>query len=98
MYAVAKAASAKHERSEQFKQIGSEFVEAVFGDEELDDDTAFLVKKYYHDVQYDAIRNLILDEGIRLDGRDARTVRPIWSEVDYLQGAHGSEVFTRGET
>ncbi|MFB2119567.1 polyribonucleotide nucleotidyltransferase [Parapedobacter sp. 2B3] len=98
VYAVAKSASAKHERSEQFKQIGSAFVEAAFGDAELDDDTAFLVKKYYHEVQYDAIRNLILDEGIRLDGRDVRTVRPIWSEVDYLPAAHGSAVFTRGET
>lgn len=98
VYAVAKSASAKHERSEQFKQIGEAFVEAAFGEEELDDDTAFLVKKYYHDVQYEAIRNLILDEGIRLDGRDARTVRPIWSEVDYLPAAHGSAVFTRGET
>lgn len=98
VYAVAKSASAKHERSEQFKQIGEAFVETAFGEEELDDDTAFLVKKYYHDVQYEAIRNLILNEGIRLDGRDARTVRPIWSEVDYLPAAHGSAVFTRGET
>lgn len=98
VYAVAKAASAKHERSEQFKQIGATFVEATFGEEEIDDDTAFLIKKYYHDVQYEAVRNLILDEGIRLDGRDARTVRPIWSEVDYLPAAHGSAVFTRGET
>ncbi len=98
VYAVAKAASAKHERSEQFKQIGAAFVEATFGEEEIDDDTAFLIKKYYHDVQYDAVRNLILDEGMRLDGRDVRTVRPIWSEVDYLPAAHGSAVFTRGET
>lgn len=98
VYAVAKSGSAKHERSEQFKQIGEAFVEATFGEEELDEDTTFLVKKYYHDVQYEAIRNLILDEGIRLDGRDARTVRPIWSEVDYLPAAHGSAVFTRGET
>ncbi|GGH02877.1 polyribonucleotide nucleotidyltransferase [Parapedobacter pyrenivorans] len=98
VYAVAKAASAKHERSEQFKQIGSEFVSAAYGEEEINDDTAFLIKKYYHDVQYEAIRNLILNEGIRLDGRDSRTVRPIWSEVDYLPAAHGSAVFTRGET
>ncbi len=98
VYAVAKAASAKHERSEQFKQIGEAFVEAAFGEAEIDDDTAFLIKKYYHDVQYEAVRNLILNEGIRLDGRDVRTVRPIWSEVDYLPAAHGSAVFTRGET
>ncbi len=98
VYAVAKSASAKHERSEQFKQIGAAFVESAFGEAEIDADTAFLIKKYYHDVQYDAVRNLILDEGIRLDGRDVRTVRPIWSEVDYLPAAHGSAVFTRGET
>jgi len=100
VYAVAKAASAKHERSEQFRKIGEEFVESLLGlsEEEIDEDTAFLIKKYYHDVQYEAVRNLILNEGIRLDGRDARTVRPIWSEVDYLPAAHGSAVFTRGET
>ncbi|WP_353196404.1 polyribonucleotide nucleotidyltransferase [Parapedobacter defluvii] len=98
VYAVAKAASAKHERSELFKQIGEAFIEATFSEEEIDDDTAFLIKKYYHDVQYEAVRNLILNEGIRLDGRDVRTVRPIWSEVDYLPAAHGSAVFTRGET
>lgn len=96
VYQVAKSASAKHERSEQFKQIGEAFIETL--GEELDDDTAFLVKKYYHDVQYEAVRNLILNEGIRLDGRDSRTVRPIWCEVDYLPAAHGSAVFTRGET
>jgi len=66
--------------------------------EGIDDVTGFLSKKYFHDVQYDAIRNLVLDEGIRLDGRDVRTVRPIWSEVGYLPAAHGSAVFTRGET
>jgi len=98
VYAVAKSASAKHERSEQFKQIGEAFVEEAFGEEEIDEETAFLVKKYYHDVQYEAVRNLILNEGIRLDGRDVRTVRPIWSEVDYLPAAHGSALFTRGET
>ena len=49
-------------------------------------------------MQYDAIRNLVLHEAIRLDGRDARTVRPIWSEVGYLPSAHGSAIFTRGET
>src|SRR5690606_36039541 len=89
VYAIAKSGSTKHERTEQFF--------ATLG-EEIDEETAFLAKKYYHDVQYDAVRNLVLDEGIRLDGRDVRTVRPIWSEVDYLPAAHGSAVFTRGET
>ncbi|WP_257666075.1 polyribonucleotide nucleotidyltransferase [Parapedobacter tibetensis] len=96
VYAVAKSASAKHDRSEEFSQIAAEF--ALTLGEEIDEETAFLFKKYFHDVQYDAVRNLVLDEGIRLDGRDARTVRPIWSEVDYLPAAHGSAVFTRGET
>src|SRR5690606_31732439 len=71
VYAVAKSGSTKHERTEQFATIGDAFF-ATLG-EEIDDETAFLAKKYYHDVQYDAVRNLVLDEGIRLDGRDART-------------------------
>lgn len=96
VYAVAKSSLPKHERSEQFTQIGESF--AVTLGEEIDEDTAFLFKKYFHDVQSDAVRNLVLDEGKRLDGRDARTVRPIWSEVNYLPAAHGSAVFTRGET
>ncbi|MFD2599906.1 polyribonucleotide nucleotidyltransferase [Sphingobacterium corticis] len=96
VYAVAKSGSSKHDRSEQFSAIGGAFFETL--GEEIDADTAFLAKKYFHDVQYDAVRNLLLDEGIRLDGRNSRTVRPIWTEVDYLPAAHGSAVFTRGET
>ena len=96
VYAIAKSASAKHDRSENFAKIAEEYRATM--PEGLDDDTAFLFKKYFHDVQYDAVRNLVLDEGMRLDGRDVRTVRPIWSEVDYLPAAHGSAVFTRGET
>lgn len=97
IYEVAKSGSTKHERSEKFAAIGEEFF-SKFDEDTLDDDTKFLMKKYFHDVQYDAVRNLVLDEGIRLDGRNVRTVRPIWSEVDYLPAAHGSAVFTRGET
>ena len=96
VYAIAKSGSTKHERGEKFAEIGEEFFVTL--GEEIDDDTKFLAKKYFHDVQYDAVRNLVLDEGIRLDGRDVRTVRPIWSEVNYLPAAHGSAVFTRGET
>ena len=96
VYAIAKSASAKHDRSENFAKIAEEYRATM--PEELDDDAAFLFKKYFHDVQYDAVRNLVLDEGIRLDGRNVRTVRPIWSEIDYLPAAHGSAVFTRGET
>ncbi|MFB5946919.1 polyribonucleotide nucleotidyltransferase [Albibacterium profundi] len=94
VYEVAKSGLSKKERSSKFKEIEAEFLT----DEEMDDDTIFLTKKYFHDVQSDAVRNLVLNEGIRLDGRNTRTVRPIWSEVDYLPAAHGSAVFTRGET
>ncbi len=96
VYAIAKSGSSKHERSAKFSEIEAAFIASL--GEGIDDVTKFLAKKYFHDVQYDAVRNLILDEGIRLDGRDSRTVRPIWSEVGYLPAAHGSAVFTRGET
>lgn len=96
VYEIAKSNIAKKERGNAFGAILMDFI-ATLG-EDLDDVTGFLAKKYFHDVQYDAIRNLVLDEGIRLDGRDVRTVRPIWSEVGYLPAAHGSAVFTRGET
>jgi len=96
VYAIAKSNSSKHERSAKFSEVITEFI-AELG-ESIDDTTTYLAKKYYHDVQYDAIRNLVLDEGIRLDGRDSRTVRPIWSEISYLPSAHGSAIFTRGET
>jgi len=93
VYEIAKLGLSKHERSTKFKEIQQEFLT-----EDLDDDAIFLTKKYFHDVQSAAVRNLVLNEGIRLDGRDSRTVRPIWSEVNYLPAAHGSAVFTRGET
>lgn len=96
VYEVAKSGSSKKERSEKFADIAEAF--ALTLGEDADEETVFLTKKYFHDVQYDAVRNLILNEGIRLDGRDVRTVRPIWSEVDYLPAAHGSAIFTRGET
>ncbi|MBC7567707.1 MAG: polyribonucleotide nucleotidyltransferase [Pedobacter sp.] len=96
VYAIAKSNTGKSERGNAFGAVLMDFI-ATLG-EDIDDVTGFLSKKYFHDVQYDAIRNLVLDEGIRLDGRDARTVRPIWSEVGYLPTAHGSAVFTRGET
>ena len=96
VYAIAKSKSSKHERNDKFSEVINEFILEL--GEGVDDTTIYLSKKYFHDVQYDAIRNLILDEGIRLDGRDSRTVRPIWSEVGYLPSAHGSSIFTRGET
>ncbi len=95
VYAIAAEASAKEERASKFKAVRDEFIETLG---EIDDVTKFLAKKYYHDVEYDAIRNLVLDEGKRLDGRGTKQIRPIWSEVGYLPSAHGSAVFTRGET
>jgi polyribonucleotide nucleotidyltransferase len=95
VYAIAGAASAKEERTAKFKEVRDAYI-ATLG--EIDDVTKSLAKKYYHDVEYDAIRNLVLDEGKRLDGRTTTQIRPIWSEVGYLPSAHGSAVFTRGET
>ncbi len=95
VYAIASSASAKDERGAKFKEVRDTYI-ATLG--EIDDITKGLAKKYYHDVEYDAIRNLVLDEGKRLDGRTTTQIRPIWSEVGYLPSAHGSAVFTRGET
>jgi polyribonucleotide nucleotidyltransferase len=95
VYAIASAASAKEERSAKFKEVRDAYIETLG---EIDDITKGLAKKYYHDVEYDAIRNLVLDEGKRLDGRTTTQIRPIWSEVGYLPSAHGSAIFTRGET
>jgi polyribonucleotide nucleotidyltransferase len=96
VYVIAGSASAKHERSEKFAAVIEAFI-ATLG-EEADAVTKSLAKKYFHDVEYDAIRNLVLDEGKRLDGRSTRQIRPIWSEIGYLPSAHGSAIFTRGET
>jgi len=95
-YAVAASASGKDDRSADFKQIRDEFIASL--GENPDAIQVHLAKKYFHDVQYDAVRNLVLNEGKRLDGRTTTQIRPIWSEVGYLPAAHGSAVFTRGET
>ena len=96
-YAVAKAGCAdKHWRQDSFDAICDEYIESL--PEEERDEKAPLVKRYYHDVERDAVRRCILDEGIRLDGRKTTEIRPIWCETDYLPGPHGSAVFTRGET
>jgi polyribonucleotide nucleotidyltransferase len=95
-YETAKAALPKHERADAFEAIKADFL-ATIPEEELEEKTP-LVERYYHDVEKEAMRNLILDEGRRLDGRSTAEVRPIWCEVDYLPCAHGSAIFTRGET
>ena len=97
VYAVAKAGCAdKHWRHDSFAAICQEYIESLT-EEEQEEKTA-LIKRYYHDVEKEAVRRCILDEGIRLDGRKTTEIRPIWCEVDYLPGPHGSAVFTRGET
>ncbi|WP_379964189.1 polyribonucleotide nucleotidyltransferase [Epilithonimonas sp. UC225_85] len=98
VYEVAKSPSSKEERGEKFKAVREEFLaQYVDNAEELERVTPF-VKVYYHDVEKEAMRQMILNDKIRLDGRDPQTIRPIWSEIDYLPGAHGSAIFTRGET
>ena len=86
----------KHERSDGFKAIRDQFIESL-PEEERTAKTKF-VKRYFHDVEKKAVRDAILNERIRLDGRKLDQIRPIWSEVDYLPSAHGSAIFTRGET
>ncbi len=97
VYNVAKSGNAnKNERKEAFKAILQEY-KATFTPEELEAKEA-LINKYYHEVEYHAVRRVALDEKIRLDGRKTTDIRPIWSEVAYLPAAHGSAIFTRGET
>ena len=96
-YEVARKGCAdKHWRAEAFEAICNEYIESL-PEEEREAKTP-LVKRYYHDVEKEAMRRCVLDEGIRLDGRKTTEIRPIWAEVDYLPGPHGSAVFTRGET
>ncbi|HEY4652136.1 MAG TPA: polyribonucleotide nucleotidyltransferase [Pontibacter sp.] len=95
-YEVARRGRAnKTERKEGFAAVLEEFV-ASLGEEHGYDMT--LIKTYYHDVEKEAVRNMILDERVRLDGRKLDEIRPIWSEVNYLPATHGSAIFTRGET
>lgn len=97
-YAVAKSQNPnKKERSAAFKAVFTEFWEAI-PEEERATLSEALAKKYYHEVEYVAVRRVVLDERVRLDGRQTNQIRPIWSEVGYLPAAHGSAVFTRGET
>ena len=95
-YALAKSAKPKSERAEGFAAIKEEFLATL--SEEDREAKAFLVSRYYHAEEKEAMRNMILDEGVRLDGRVCTQVRPIWCEVNYLPCAHGSAIFTRGET
>lgn len=97
VYEVARACNPnKHERIENFANVKAEYIATL--EPEVAEEKKALISKYYHDVEKEAMRRSILDEGKRLDGRETTEIRPIWSEVDYLPGAHGSAVFTRGET
>lgn len=97
VYAVAKKLQAdKHGRKEDFKAVLDEY-KKTFSEEELKE-KEFLINKYYHEVEYHAVRRMALDEKVRLDGRKTTDIRPIWAEVNYLPMPHGSAVFTRGET
>ncbi len=96
-YAVAKAGNAdKQWRNDSFQKAFDDFMETI-PEEEREEKTQ-MVTRYFHDVQRDAVRRCILDEGIRMDGRKTNEIRPIWCETDYLPWPHGSAVFTRGET
>ena len=93
----------KQARMGAFETVRDEFIEeyktANAENEEIDlSKHEGLIKRYFHDVEKEAMRRMILDEGIRLDGRSTSQIRPIWGEVNYLPGAHGSSIFTRGET
>ena len=102
-YDVTKQALEKHARAEAFEKIREDYKEAYaaahteLSEEELEEKYT-LIDRYYHDVERDAMRRCILDEGIRLDGRATTDIRPIWCEVSPLPGPHGSAIFTRGET
>ena len=113
-YDVTKQALEKHARAEAFEKILADFKEKFFaerkaaaenvsdaapvGNEISDDEYEAMMERYYHDVERDAMRRCILDEGIRLDGRKTDEIRPIWCEVSPLPMPHGSSIFTRGET
>lgn len=95
-YAIAKEDTSKHERSDKFAAVKEE-CEAIFSEEELEEYSS-LISKYFGKAQKEAVRNLILNENVRLDGRNTTQIRPIWCEVGYLPSPHGSSIFTRGET
>ncbi len=98
VYAVAmKKNPNKSQRKDDFKAVFDEFWASLTPEEQTDENKT-LAKRYYHEVEYYAIRNMVLNERVRLDGRGLADIRPIWSEVGYLPMAHGSAVFTRGET
>ena len=97
IYAVAAEGLGKDERSNKFKNIKTDWI-ATLSEEEIEEYDPKLIDTYYHNVEKEAVRNLVLNDKKRLDGRKTTEIRPIWCEVDYLESPHGSAVFTRGET
>ncbi len=96
-YAIAKKGMAdKYQRGADFKAVKDDFIATL--DEDFVKANGFLLKQYFGKAQKEAVRDVVLNEKIRLDGRKTTEIRPIWSEIDYLPGSHGSAVFTRGET
>jgi polyribonucleotide nucleotidyltransferase len=95
-YEIAKKGLAKGERSQLFSELKDE-IKGGYSEEELEEKGA-LISKYFSGAQKKAVRDLVLNDGIRLDARKTTDIRPIWCEVDYLPSTHGSSVFTRGET
>jgi polyribonucleotide nucleotidyltransferase len=96
MYQISKGGTAKHERSDAYKALKDELIVSL--GEEADDKTKSQAKKYFEDLQWEVVRNMILDDRIRLDGRQLDQVRPLAMETDILPTPHGSALFTRGET
>tara|TARA_A200000113_G_C8869609_1_gene356052 strand:- start:1638 stop:3758 length:2121 start_codon:yes stop_codon:yes gene_type:complete len=96
-YDIAKKGTKKEERSKLFNELKDEIIEK-YSDQENEDEKNYLIKKYFSKVQKEAVRELVLSEGLRLDGRSTDQIRPIWCEVDYLPSTHGSSIFSRGET
>ncbi len=95
-YTVAKSGQSKHERSDAFEKVKGEF-KSNYTEEQLTE-YGTMIDRYFHDVEKEAMRNMILNEGVRLDGRRCDEIRPIWCEIGYLPSPHGSAIFTRGET
>jgi len=96
---IARSVLPKHERHESTDKLKEALIEEFIGEQEEDADTKkIMFNRYFYSVEKKALRTLILDEGLRVDGRKTNEIRQIWSEVDYLPAAHGSALFTRGET
>jgi polyribonucleotide nucleotidyltransferase len=96
-YNIGKSGLSKHERNDAFEKIHEGLISELVIETDAPSKKV-MVNRYYHEVQKQALRNLILDEGIRVDGRKTNEIRPIWCEIDYIPAAHGSSIFTRGET